>query len=376
MLTIEKVDTTNKNQVNRFVKIPFRLYDGHPQWVPPLMIDVRMQLNKKKHPYYEHSDADFFMVIKDGREVGRIAALENKRFNDYHKSRQAQFYLFDCEDDQEAANALFETVFDWAKKRGLDTVVGPKGFGPMDGYGIQVEGFEHRQMMNMMNYNYPYYSKLVEAIGFEKEVDFVSCYLHRDAFCLPERVHKIAERVLERGRLGVKTFETKKELRAWADKIGKAYNNTFVNNWEYYPLTEREVAFVVQNLLLVADPRLIKVITHKEDIIGFLFGFPDVSLAFQRARGKLNPITLLGFLREMKRTEWISLNGAGVLPEFQGLGGNALLYTEMQKTLQDYHYIHADLTQVAETTRQMRADLINVGGKAYKNHRVYHRSVG
>jgi hypothetical protein len=157
MLLIEKVDTTNKAQVKRFTRLPYRLYANHPQWVPPLFMDAEIQLNRNKHPFFEHSDADFFLATKDGRDVGRIAALENKRFNAYHKSKQAQFYLFECEDDQEVANALFERVFEWAKARELNHIVGPKGFGALDGYGIQVEGYEHRQMMTMMNYNYPYY---------------------------------------------------------------------------------------------------------------------------------------------------------------------------------------------------------------------------
>lgn len=375
MVTVEKIDSDKKAQVRRFVTIPYRLYENHPQWVPPLFIDAETQLNRKKHPFYEHSDADFFIAVRDGRDVGRIAALENRRFNDYHGSRQAQFYLFDCEDDAEAARLLFEQVFEWARKRQLDTVIGPKGFGVLDGYGIIIEGYEHRQMMTMMNYNYPYYVKLVEGNGFTKEVDFVSCYLGADTFHLPERIHSIAERVLARGALQVQRFRTKNDLRAWADRIGKAYNNAFVNNWEYYPLTQREIAFLLENLLTIADPRLIKVITHGEEAVGFLFGFADVSAALQRAKGRLLPFGLIDIILEIRRTKWVALNGAGILPEFQGRGGNALLYSEMEKTIREYSFLHADLTQVAETAVQMRKDLENVGGKTYKNHRVYRKGL-
>jgi GNAT superfamily N-acetyltransferase len=375
MLTIEQIDTTNKEQVRRFTRLPFRLYANHPQWVPPLFIDVEAQIDRNKQPFFEHSDADFFMAVRDGRDVGRIAALENKHYNEYKGKRQAQFYLFDCEDDQEAANALFNRVFEWAHSRGLDHVVGPKGFSVFDGYGIQIEGFEHRQMMTMMNYNYPYYVRLVENNGFIKEVDFVSCYLGKDEFHIPERIHRIADRIRQRGEFGVKNFESKKELRSWATRIGKAYNDTFIDNWEFWPLTEREIKFVVDTIMTVADPKLIKLITRKDKIVGFLFAFPDLSAALQRAKGRLLPFGLIDLLLEMRRTKWVSLNGAGVLPEYQGRGGNALLYTEMEKTIRDYHFEHADLTQVAETTRQMRQDLINVGGKPYKNHRVYIRSI-
>jgi hypothetical protein len=375
MLRVDKLDTNDKSLVKRFVRIPFRLYENHPQWVPPLLSEAEAQLNRSKHPFYEHSDADFFIATKDGREVGRIAALENKRFNQYHKTKQAQFYLFECEDDQEVANELFERVIDWAKGRGLDRLVGPKGFGALDGYGIQIEGYEHRQIMSMMNYNYPYYVRLVENLGFTKEVDFVSCYMNKSTFHLPERLYRIVERVKTRNNLGVHYFKTKNDLRAWANKIGRLYNDSFINNWEYYPLTDREIKYILDNILTIADPRLIKIITHNDDAIGFLFGFADLSAAFQRIKGHLFPIGLIDLLLEIKRTKWISLNGAGVLPEYQGMGGNALLYVEMEKTLNDFQFEHADLTQVAETAVQMRRDLENVGGKAYKNHRVYQKSI-
>jgi hypothetical protein len=375
MLTIEQIDTHAKDQVRRFVRLPFRLYEGCPQWVPPLFIDSEMQLNRDRHPFYEHSEADFFIAQRDGRVVGRIAALVNRRFNEYHGTRQAQFYLFDCEDDLDAATALFEKVFEWARLRGLDQVVGPKGFGVLDGYGLLVEGYEHRQIMTMMNYNFPYYVKLVEAQGFVKEVEFVSCYLDSRVFHLPERIHSIARRVQERGTLKVQRFQTKNDLKAWAQRIGEAYNKAFVNNWEYYPLTEHEIAFLLENLLTIADPRLIKIITHDDQAVGFLFGFPDLSAGLQRARGRLFPFGLIHLLLEMRRTDWIALNGAGILPEFQGRGGNALLYSEMENTIQEYHYKHADLTQVAETAVNMRRDLESIGGKPYKNHRVYKKQL-
>lgn len=375
MLAINKIDTKDKAQVRRFVRIPYRLYKNHPQWVPPLYMDAEMQLNREKHPYYEHSEADFFIAESDGQDVGRIAILENKPFNKYHDTRKAQFYLFECENDQQAATALFNRAFEWAQKRNLDQVIGPKGFGALDGYGLLVEGYEHRQIMTMMNYNYPYYPHLIEALGFEKEVDFVSCYLNAEKFRLPERVHRIAKRVQQRGSLGIKRFNSKKELRAWVPRIGRAYNKAFVDNWEYYPLTDNEINFILDTILTVADPRLIKVITHDNDAVGFLFGFPDLSSALQKAKGRLLPFGIIHLLMEMRRTKWIALNGAGILPEFQGRGGNALLYAEMENTIHDNDFEHADLTQVGETAVQMRQDLVNLGGEPYKNHRVYRKEL-
>ena len=372
MLSIEKVDTTDKAQVKRFVDLPYRLYKDCPQWVPPLFVDAYLPLNRKKHPFFEHSEADFFLALRHGEVVGRICAANNKLFNEYHKTKKAHFYGFEAIDDVEVADGLFEAVTAWAKERELDTVIGPKGLSPFDGYGILVEGFEHRQMMTMMNYNYAYYPKLMEALGYEKEVDFVSCYLPADSFKIPERVERIAKRVLDRGDLWVKQFKSKRELVQWAPRIGYAYNKAFIHNWEYYPFTEGDVKYAVDNVFMIADRRLIKLIMYKDEIVGFLFAFPDVSDALQRAKGRLLPFGIVDILFEMKRTKTISGNGMGILPEFQGKGGNALLYYEMGKTVLGFNqFQHVEMTQVAETTRQMRADLKNLNGVEYKNHRVY-----
>ncbi|MFN8382953.1 MAG: hypothetical protein U0V02_13480 [Anaerolineales bacterium] len=376
MLTIERVDTENKKQVRRFVELAYRIYADCPQWVPPLNVDAYNQLNRKKHPFHEHSDVEFFIAVRDGKDVGRIAAIENKPFNKYHNERTADFYFFECENDLEAATALFETVFSWAKTRGLETVIGPKGMGPLDGYGTLVLGHEHRQTMTMLNYNHSYYQSMIEAQGFTKEVDFVSCYLPADKFQLPDRVKRISERVMERGHLDVKRFKNKKELLQWADRIGTAYNNAFVHNWEYYPLSQREIDFVVENIMTIADHRLIKIIIHGEDVVGFLFAFHDVSAALQRAKGKLFPFGLIDILLEMRRTNTVSVNGMGILPEFQGHGGNALLYYAMGNTLLEFNqFVHVEMTQVAETTEQMRADLKNLNGVEYKNNRVYRKKI-
>jgi GNAT superfamily N-acetyltransferase len=375
MITIEAVDTKQKAHVRRFLDFPFKLYRGHPLWVPPILIDAAIQLNPDKHPFYEHSEAEFFLAIQNGEVVGRIALLENKPYNEYHQVRQAQFYLFEFVEDLEVAKALINRGLEWAKARGLDTLLGPKGFSALDGYGMLVDGFEHRPAMTMMNYNPPYYPEMMESLGFRKEVDFVSCYLGADRFFLPERVHRIAARAAKRSGLEVLRFRNKKEMRAWAPKIGKTYNDTFINNWEYYPLSDNEIKFLTDNILGFADPRLIKIIVHGEDAVGFLFGFPDVSAAIQRNKGRIIPFGLFDLLLESKRTRWIALNGAGVLPAYHGRGGNALLYSEMEKTIREFNYLHADLTQVAESAVQMRKDLENVGGVPYKNHRVFIRSV-
>jgi hypothetical protein len=203
VLSIEQIDTSSKPQVRRFIDLPFKLYQGDPVWVPPMRIDCKAQLNRATYPFYEHSDADFFIAVRDKKDVGRIAAIENRHFNRHHGTRKAQFFFFESIDDQDVANALFESVFDWARQRGLEAVIGPKGLSPLDGFGLLIDGFEQRQMMTMMNHNPAYYVRLLESLGFTKEVDFVSCYASDEHFRFPERIHRIADRVQQRGELRV-----------------------------------------------------------------------------------------------------------------------------------------------------------------------------
>lgn len=371
MIELQKIDPRDQRDVQRYINLPYPLYRDNPNWVPFLRMDVATMLNADKHPFYEHSDAEFFIARRNGEDVARLAMLENKPYNRYHDKKQAQFYHLECVDDYEVAEALFARGFEWARARGLDQVVGPKGFGPFDGYGLLVEGFEHRQMMIMMNYNPPYLPAFLERLGFEKEVDFVSCYLPPEKFHLPERVHRIAARAATRSGLRVLRFNNKRELRRIGMRVGRVYNDIFVNNWEYYPLTERELSFHIDGILTVAVPSLMKIIMHDEDVVGFLFAFPDVSAAIQRSKGRLFPFGLADLMLELRRANTVSLNGAGMLPAYHGRGGNALLYSEMQKTIQESGFKHAELTQVAESAVQMRRDLENVGGVPYKNHRVF-----
>jgi hypothetical protein len=375
MIDVQQIDIRDKAQVRRFLDLPLSLYQSHPLWVPPIRMDAALQLNPDKHPFYEHSEAEFYIAVLNGYDAGRIAILENRRYNQYHDKRWAQFYLFECVPEFQVAEVLFDCALDVAKKRGLTHLVGPKGFSALDGYGMLVEGFEFRPAMTMMNYNPPYYPETMERLGFSKEVDFVSCYLSASKFQLDERVHRIAARAAERSELKVLRFRSKRELIRWVPKIGQTYNQAFVENWEYHPLTDNEIDFILDNVMTVAVPRLIKIIAHHDNVVGFLFAFPDVSAAIQRSKGRIFPLGIFDLLLELKRTNWVILNGAGVLPEFQGRGGNALLYSEMEKTIKEAHFRHADLTQIAESAVQMRRDLENVGGVPYKNHRVYIKEV-
>ncbi len=369
-LTIRKLNTDSRRDVNAFVQMPFPLYRDCAAWVPPLVDDVKLMLNRRKYPYYEHSDADFFLAERDGRAVGRIAVLENRHYNEHWGSRTAFFNLFDAENDPEAATALFAEIERWAIARGLNKIVGAKGFLQGDGIGILVDGFEHHPAVGIP-YNHAYYASLIEAAGYRTQRDFYSLYLAGSAQ-IPPRLHDIAEKMKERRGFSIKNFTTKAELRRWVPAIVKTYNDTFVGNWEFNPITEREGVVIGERMLQIADPKLIKLVMKGDTIAGFLFGFPDISDGIRRAQGRMWPFGWFWLLQEFGRTKWINLNGAGILAPYRGLGVNAILYAEMENCIRGGNFEHADIVQIEQSVLTL-ADAQTAGAKIYKAHRIYEK---
>ena len=200
-MDIVQVDLTSKQQVKDFIDLPFHIYADVPQWVPPLEMDIKRILDSRRNPFYRHSEAAFFIAYGDQLPAGRIAVLNNRRYNDYNHSREAFFWLFEAENSQETASGLFEAAFAWARSRGLDKITGPKGFTPLDGFGLLVKGFEHRPAFGLP-YNPAYYVDLIEAQGFVKDGESVSGYLSTD-IQFPPRIHQLAERLVQRRGLRI-----------------------------------------------------------------------------------------------------------------------------------------------------------------------------
>jgi len=392
---VRHVTDPGSDDARRFMRLPFRLYHGNPCWVPWFRADM-LSLLRRRHPFFEHSDGTFLVATRGagqgaGRRAarpsargaggnrsargdetaGRLAVLENRRYNEQHGMRSAHFYFFDAVDDPSVTEALFAEAARWAAHRGLDVLLGPMGFGGATGSGILIDGFEHRAAMTMMPYNHPYYGDHLEAVGFTKFLDIYSASIRPDRFRLPDRVRSVAEKVLERGHFRVMRFRRRSELGRVAGRLGAVYNTAEAGHLETYGYSEREIEAIIRDLMLVADPSLIKVLAYKDEVVGFLFAFPDLSEAMQRAGGRLNPLVVCRLLRERRRARSLVVNGAGILPRYQRLGGNALLYHELEKTVRGRGVRHVDLAQIAETTTLMLRDIETLGGRLYKTHRIY-----
>jgi GNAT superfamily N-acetyltransferase len=375
MVQIVKIDTGRARDARRFVQFPFDHYRDAPYWVPPVVSDARKQIDRKRNPFFLHSDADFFLAQEGNEVVGRIAVLENRNYINYHKKRDGSFYLFDVIDDQGVADALYGAAFDWCRERDLNTIIGPKGFTVFEGYGILVKGFDRLPAMGVP-YNYPYYGRLTENLGFEKEVDFTSFYVHVPDFHLPERIARLADKVEQRRGLRVRKFRSKAEVRAAVAEIVDTYNSVFVKNWEYVPVTREEADSVAAQMLQITTPEMVKIIVNKENqMVGFLLAFINVGRALQKCKGRIFPFGWIHLLRELKRSEYADVNGMGILEEYRGLGGNIIMYNELYNSVGRDRFVHADMTQMADFVVRMLADANTLGGEPYKVHRVYRKAL-
>lgn len=368
-MRIRKLDTANKRDVHQFINCPFPIYQGNRHWVPTVEPEIRLVLNRSKHPFYRHSTADFFVAEENGDTLGRICVLDNQAYNHHHGTRVAFFYYFDVVNQPQTAHALLSAAADWARDRKLATMIGPKGFLQGDGMGMLYEGYEHRTALGIP-YNHPYYNDFALDFGLRKETDFVSGYLPGD-HQLPQRMYDIAEKVRQRRGYWIKSFTSEKELRSWILRIGRLYNKTFVDNWEFCPTTDAEFEVIGERMISIAHPRLIKLVMKGAEIIGFVFGFMDISAAIQRTRGRIWPLGWFHLLREFRRTDWVNFNGTGLLPEYQGLGGNAILYTELAKTVRDFSFAHAEIVQIEEQNAKSLGDMAALGVRWHKRHRIY-----
>jgi len=360
----------NSEMMREFIEFPSRLYADSPCYVSWFDRGMKRIL-KKEHPFFEHSEGDFFLIRREGKTVGRTALLEPKKFNSYRNRKDARFYFIDFIDDESVVQAIAAFAEQWARSRGLNCLVGPQGFSAFTGAGILVKGFDEPASMTMMNYHYPYYAEHLEAAGFSKYKDFFSADLQASAFTMPDQTRRIAEIARKRSGLEIRNLRNRRDMKRTAYRILDIYNTAWETHEEFCPLTEKELDQIVSDVTAVTDPSLIKIFCRGEELAGFLLTFPDLTRALQRARGRLNLFTLLDIMLEKKRTRKYLVNGIGILPKYQNSAGQAMLFAEIEKTLRSRGVDSAEMTQIAETTDAMMKSIEKLHGRIYKIHRIY-----
>ena len=373
-MKLVEVDTKDRRQVRQFLELPCHIYADIPQWVPPLQIEARRTLDSKHNPYFRHSEAVFWLAYDEqDQAIGRLAILNNRNYNRFNSEKTAFFYQFECINDTQTALALFDAGTSWVRSRGLERIVGPKGFTALDGIGLLVEGFQHRPAFGLP-YNPPYYPMLIEAAGFEPSGELLSGYLGATVR-FPEQINQIAEMVKNRRGLHVAQFENRRSLRVIIPQLKDLYNNSLGGTSGNTPLTDDEAKVLADQMLWFANPRLIKIVMKGEQPVGFLFAYPDISAGLQRTGGRLFPFGWLSLLLELRRTRWVNINGAGMMESFRGLGGTAVLFSEMAKSLLEGRFLHADIVQIGVENDRMLRELRDLGIRFYKKHRLYQKII-
>jgi len=371
IMEIIQFNPSNRRNRRDFIQFPFTLYQSTPQWVPPIKMSMR-QIFKPGYPFYDYGEAAFFLARdSQGQVIGRLATANNHRYNEFHQTKTAFFYYFECIDDQEVADGLFERGFEWAKSQGLDHVLGPKGFTVLDGFGMLVEGFEHQPAFGQA-YNPAYYPQLIESLGFTKVKDILTGWVDRNTHW-PEKVLKVAE-ILERRGFHAPLFKTKAELRAFSDDLKHLYNESLAEPAGNPPITDEDMDAMVSQLLWIADPRLIKMIYKDDQPIGWLLVYPDIGRALQRTKGRLFPFGWLQIMKESKSTHWVDINGIGIIEEYQRTGVTAILFNEIYKSFQNIdQYQYAELLQFREENAKSLLEASNIDITFHKKHRLYEK---
>ena len=358
--------------LGRFVRFPYRHYAGHRYWVPPLLLDQKELLNRKKHPFYLAAEAEFFLARRDGDVVGRIAAIHNRAHNEFHEDRVGFFGFFESEPHLETARALLDAAAGWCAGRGLNSLRGPMN--PSTNYecGLLVEGFDSPNVF-MMPYNPPHYAQMLENCGFAPAKDLLAYWL-TDEHPFPEKLASITERVLQKAGLAIRMVRLDR-MAEELDRIFSVYNNAWSRNWGFVPMSKAELATMAEGLKWVLDPRVCYLLEKGDEPVGFLFAMPELNRILIRMNGRLLPFGWLRLLRGRRRQGVLRVIAMGLAKEYQNYGFTAALYREITTTGRQAGYHQAEISWVLEDNLMMNRAAEMLGSRLYKRYRIYERTL-
>ena len=356
-----------------FVRLPWRIYGGDPRWVPPLLADVRSMLDPDEHPFHLHSEVRLFLALREGRPVGRIAAIHNTRHVAHHGEPVGFFGFFETERDQETAAALLDAAGDWLRRRGLEVMRGPASFSTNEEAGLLVEGFD-RPPAIMMPYNPPWYRDLLEGQGFREAKTLVSYWLDDNE---PPEFLLRAEKLVKRRypELSVRGLRME-EWETEVERIRSLYNAAWQDNWGFVPMTDAEFRHLAKDLKPVVDPDLALIAEDAEgEPVGFALSLPDLNQAIRHADGRLFPFGLLKILWYARKIDVARVITLGLVEEYRGKGLDALLYLETFRRGAARGITAGEFGWVLEDNQQMRRPLERLGATVHKRYRLYDREL-
>ena len=372
-----RVIPKDRKSLRRFVEFGIDLYKGNAYYVPPLVSDDVDTLDPQKNPAFDFCEAEYFMAFRDGKPVGRIAAIIHKLVNEQHGKKDLRFGFVDFIDDIEVSRALFDAAAAWGRSKGMDSIIGPLGFTDMDYEGMLVEGFEELSTMATI-YNYPYYPVHMEKLGFEKKADWVEFNM-KVPDAIPDKYVRISEIVKQKYGLKVVKYTNRKKAvaevgRPLFELINEAYKDLF----EFTQLTDRQIDHYVDVYIRLLRLDLLSVIKDADDnLIGVGIAIPSLSRALQKSHGKMLPFGWWHLMRAMyfNITDTVDLLLVAVKPEYQSKGVNALLFTDLIPYFQKYKFKYAESNPELEMNQKVQLQWQYFETRQHKRRRAYGKRI-
>ena len=379
MITIKKIE--DLKGLRDFIQFRYDLYRDDPNDVPYLYSDEEFTLRHDKNASFDDCEADYFMAYRDGKPVGRVAAIINRKANERWQTKSVRFGWFDFIDDIEVSKALLDTVAQWGRERGMDKMIGPMGFADTDREGMLIEGFGEYSTA-YANYNYDYYPRHIEQIGgFEKDNDWVQCQV-KVPERVPEKFGKVAEMVSRRYNLKVHKLSRKELLKeGYGREVFQMLNICYGNLYGFASLGERKVDQLVDQYIRIADLNLVSIIVDgnlNNKMVGFGITFPSLSKAQRKLKnGKLLPFGWIGMLDAIKwhHADTVDMLLIGVLPEYRGKGANALIFNDLIQQYNRYGFKWAEAMPQMETNDHMLGQWQYLEANYHRRLRSYKKTL-
>jgi hypothetical protein len=373
-MAIRLIPVQSRRDLRRFIYLAEALHRDHPMWMPPLYSDEWAYFDPRRNRAFSYCDTTQVLAEQDGRLVGRVMGIINHRHNAYAGQRTARFSLLETTQDPEVLRALLGHVEGWARERGMTKVIGPFGFNDQDPEGFQIEGFEHHPTI-VTYYNFPWLIPMLEAEGYQKEVDYV-VYRVPAPREVPPLMAAVAERLEKRG-FRVFRFRNRREARSYILPVLRLMNVSYDGIYGYTPLDDAEMADLAEKYLVFLDLRFVTVVEKDGELVSFMIGVPDLWEGLVRSRGRLWPLGWYHLLRVMKRKRFrqLDLLLAGVKEGYRGKGLDMLMGREMTKALIAAGVDVIDSHHELETNALVRAEMERQGGEVYKRYRVFQKGL-
>jgi len=350
-----------------FLRLPWAIYKGDSNWVPPLLMQVRQSLNTRSNPFYKRARIKLFLATKNGRPAGRIAAIINDAHNEFHGEKAGFFGFFECIDDQPVADALLSAAGQWLSRQGMAVLRGPNSPSTNHECALLVDGFEHPPMV-MMPYNPPYYARLLEDFGLKKAKDIHAYELIADLFA--PKLYKLADRVAKRPKLKVRPLNAE-DFPGELDLIRKIYNRAWEKNWGFVPMNDEEFEHLARHMKQILDPSLVLIGFVDGDPAAFSVSLPNINEALRKINGRLFPFGFIKLLRGMKKIRTARNLLLGVVPQYRKLGIDILMYVRTIEAARRAGYTRGELSWILEDNLDMRRVLEKIGAVVYKTYRFY-----